>query len=37
MYELSTVLSVEDCYDLLEIVAVDAHNARVIKAANEGK
>ena len=27
--ELDTVLSVEDVYDLLEIISVDAHNKRV--------
>lgn len=29
MGELSTVLGVKDLYDLLEIVAVNAHNQRV--------
>ncbi|MES2167962.1 MAG: hypothetical protein V4458_13175 [Pseudomonadota bacterium] len=29
---LHTTMSVEDCYDLIEVVRVDAHNARVLKA-----
>lgn len=29
MAELSTVLGVKDLYDLLEIAAVQSHNARV--------
>lgn len=37
MHELNTTLSVEDCYDLIEIAVIDAHNAKLIKAANEGK
>ena len=28
LVELSTVLGIEDLYDLLEIIAVDAHNIR---------
>jgi hypothetical protein len=28
--ELDTVLGVRDLYDLLEIVAVDAHNERLV-------
>lgn len=27
--ELSTILSVEDIHDILEVLAIDAHNARV--------
>lgn len=30
LHELDTVYGVEGLYDLLEIVAVDAHNARVL-------
>lgn len=30
--ELSTVLSLEDMYDLLEIAQVDAHNRKIIDA-----
>lgn len=32
--ELDTVLGVQDLWDLLEIIRVDAHNARVMQ---EGK
>lgn len=35
--ELSTVLSLEDLWDLLEVNAVDAHNQRIIDARNEAK
>ena len=28
--ELETVYSIEDVYDMLEIVAVDAHNRRML-------
>ena len=28
--ELSTVLSLEDVYDLLEVAAIDAHNFRLL-------
>ena len=28
MHELDTVYSVEDCYDMIEVAAVDAHNRR---------
>lgn len=28
--ELETFYSVEDCYDLIEIATVDAHNSRLI-------
>lgn len=29
MRDLDTVLSLEDCHDLVEIALVDAHNRRV--------
>lgn len=31
MRDLDEHLSVEDVYDLLEIAAVDAHNARILR------
>jgi len=31
MADLATVLSIEDCFDLLEIAAVDAHNREILK------
>lgn len=31
MADMGTVLSIEDCYDLLEIARVDAHNRRVMR------
>lgn len=34
MTEIETVLSVEDCYDIIEVVTIDAYNSRVIEAAN---
>jgi hypothetical protein len=30
LHELATVYSLKDCYDLIEIAAVDAHNRRVL-------
>jgi hypothetical protein len=30
LHELATVYSIEDCYDLIEIAMVDAHNRRVL-------
>lgn len=30
LHELSTVYSLQDCYDMLDIVAIDAHNKRVL-------
>lgn len=30
MRDLGTVLSIEDCHDLIEIATVDAHNRRVL-------
>lgn len=30
LHELDTVYSVEDVYDMLEVLAVDAHNQRVM-------
>lgn len=35
MAELASVLSLEDLYDILEVVGVDAHNRRVIDKRNE--
>lgn len=35
--ELSTTLGLEDLRDLLEIIAVDAHNARIIAKRRERK
>ncbi len=35
LHELQTVYSLEDVYDLLEIVMVDAHNARIVRADDE--
>lgn len=32
---LSTVLSVEDLHDILEVKRIDAHNARVMRKARE--
>lgn len=29
--ELDSVLSLEDAYDLIEIINIDAHNARMIE------
>lgn len=33
LHELSTVYGVEDMYNLIEIISVDAHNARVARGA----
>jgi hypothetical protein len=30
LHELQTVYGAEDLYDLLEVIAVDAHNERVL-------
>lgn len=30
LHELDTVYGLEDCYDLMEIAAIDAHNRRVL-------
>lgn len=30
MSDLNTVLSIEDCYDLLEMAQVDTYNRRII-------
>lgn len=30
MHELDTVYSIEDAYDMLEVLRVDAHNRRVM-------
>lgn len=32
LHELGTVLGVRDVYDLLEIIAVDAHNDRAARS-----
>jgi len=31
MRDMATVLSIEDCYDLLEIAAIDAHNRQILR------
>lgn len=33
LHELSTIYSVEDVYDMLEIQAIDAHNRNVLAIA----
>lgn len=30
LHELDTVLSLEDVYDILEVISVDAHNQRLL-------
>lgn len=35
MAELETVLGMEDVYDLLEIIAVDAHNKRIAQQSED--
>ena len=30
MRDLSTILSIEDCHDLLEVASVDAYNRRIM-------
>lgn len=35
MAEIETVLGMEDIYDLLEIMAVDAHNKRLASQSEE--
>jgi hypothetical protein len=30
MRDLDTVLSIEDCHDLIEIASVDAYNRRIL-------
>ena len=30
MHELATVYSIENCYDMIEIATVDAHNRRIL-------
>lgn len=35
--ECDTILSVEDVYLLLEVIAIDAHNKRMARAAAEKK
>ena len=37
MRDLDEWLSVEDVYDLMEIVSVDAHNRRAVAKARKGK
>lgn len=34
LHELATVYGLRDCYDMLEIAAVDAHNRRVLNNPN---
>ena len=34
---LNTVLSVEDLHDILEVIAVDAHNRRILRKKDEDK
>ena len=36
-WELNSVLSLEDLYNLVEMVDVEAHNARVIEAWHKAK
>lgn len=31
LHELGTVYGVEDCYDMLEVAAVDAHNRALMR------
>ena len=35
LHELSTVYGVEACYDMLEVVSVDAHNRELTREFNE--
>jgi hypothetical protein len=35
LQELSTIYSVEDCYDFIEIAVVDAHNREIMREANK--
>jgi hypothetical protein len=35
MYELQTIYGLEDLYDFLEILAVDAHNRLLAAKAND--
>lgn len=35
--DLDEFMSVEDAYDLLEVLAIDAHNKRTAHKAHEGK
>jgi len=37
MSELGTTLSIVDLYDILEVISVDAHNARVLRRRNQRK
>jgi hypothetical protein len=37
LYELATALSVEDLYDLIEIIQVDGHNAGIIRRWQESQ
>jgi hypothetical protein len=30
LWELQTIYDLEDCYDMLEVMAVDAHNRRLM-------
>ena len=35
LHELNTVYGMEDLYDLLEIISIDAHNQRVMQEKSE--
>lgn len=35
MADLATVLSIEDCFDLLEIATVDSHNKKILNQRNK--
>jgi 4-diphosphocytidyl-2C-methyl-D-erythritol kinase len=37
LHELDTVYGTQDLYDMLEIIAVDAHNERVMRQAQGAK
>lgn len=37
LHELDTVYGVEDVYDMLEVVSIDAHNQRVMNRKAESK
>mgnify|MGYP001104607550 CR=1 FL=1 len=36
LHELETVYGIEDVYDMLEIIMVDAHNQRILNKKQEG-
>lgn len=31
LHELGTVYGTQDCYDILEVAAIDAHNAKLVR------